>query len=70
MDDEILLGCKSPDDESNIDLRAVTHLGFGSNRFCSGGVSSGGVINENINKEVDLNSTVEHEDSPKIKMVA
>ena len=29
MDDEILLGCKSPD-ESNVDLRPVTQLGFQS----------------------------------------
>ena len=33
-DDEILLGCKSPEDESNIDLRPVTNLGFAS-RFSS-----------------------------------
>ena len=33
-DDEILLGCKSPEDESNIDLRPVTQLGFAS-RFSS-----------------------------------
>ena len=29
-DDEILLGCKSPEDDSNIDLRPVTQLGFQS----------------------------------------
>ena len=28
MDDEILLGCKSPEDESNLDLRPVTQLGL------------------------------------------
>ena len=33
-DDEILLGCKSPEDESNLDLRPVTQLGFAS-RFSS-----------------------------------
>ena len=27
-DDEILLGCKSPEDESNIDLRPVAQLDF------------------------------------------
>ena len=30
MDDDILLGNKMPDDDSNIDLRAVTQLGFQS----------------------------------------
>ena len=29
-DDEILLGCKHPDEESNLDLRPVTRLGFES----------------------------------------
>lgn len=33
IDDEILLGCKGPDDENNFDLRPVIKLGFESNRL-------------------------------------
>jgi len=33
IDDEILLGCKCPDDESSSDLRPVTYLGLGQNRL-------------------------------------
>lgn len=32
-DDEILFGCKSPDDDNNFNMRPVSNLGFGQNRL-------------------------------------
>ena len=49
LDDEILLGCKMPnDEESNMDLRPVTHLGFGSNRFGTQGTNSSAVVETDL----------------------